>query len=46
MAIETRLQIKYNQVQAKYQGYFSKPVFKFYRQIVYGILKSGHVHVS
>ena len=46
MAIDHRLQIKYNQVQAKYQGYFSKPVYKFYRQIVYGILKSGHVHVS
>jgi hypothetical protein len=46
MAIDHRLQIKYNQVQAKYQGYFNKPVYKFYRQMVYGILKSGHVHVS
>jgi len=46
MAIDKRLQIKYNQVQAQYQGYFSKPVFKFYRQMVYGILKSGHVHLS
>jgi hypothetical protein len=46
MAIDLRLQIKYNQVQGKYQGYFKKPVYKFYRQIVYGILKSGHVHLS
>lgn len=46
MAIDTRLQVKYNQVQAKYQGHFSKPVNKFLRQIVYGILKSGHVHLS
>ena len=46
MAIDKRLQIKYNQVQAKFQGYFSKPGFKFYRQIVYGILKSGHIYVS
>lgn len=46
MTIDKRLQIKYNQVQAKYQGYFQKPVYKFYRQVVYGILKSGHVHLS
>lgn len=46
MAIDIRLQVKYNQVQSKYQGYFKKPVYKFYRQFVYGILKSGHVHLS
>ena len=46
MAIDEGLQVKYNQVQAKYQGYFHKPVYKFYRQLVYGILKSRHVHLS
>jgi len=46
MAIDYRLQIKYNQVQEKYQDHFSKPVNKFLRQFVYGILKSGHVHLS
>jgi len=46
MAIEDRLQVKYNQVCAKYQGYFTKPVYKFVRQIVFGILKARHVHLS
>lgn len=46
MAIDHRLQVKYNQVQSKFQGYFSKPIYNFYRQIVYGILKSRHVHLS
>jgi len=46
MAIDFRLQVKYNQIQAKYQGHFSKPVGTFLRQLTYGILKSGHVHLS
>jgi hypothetical protein len=46
MAIEDRLQIKYNQVCSKYQGYFTKPVYKFVRQLVFGILKARHVHLS
>lgn len=46
MAIEKRLQVKYNQVCAKYQGYFKKPAYKFYRQMIYGILKGRHVHLS
>ena len=46
MAIEKRLQVKYNQVISKYQGHFSKPVYKFIRQVVYGMLKTQHVHLS
>jgi len=46
MAIANRLQVKYNQVCSKYQGYFTKPVYKFIRQVIYGILKARHVHLS
>lgn len=46
MAIEHRLRVKYNQTLAKYQGHFTKPAGNFYRQTVYGILKSRHVHLS
>jgi hypothetical protein len=46
MAIEDRLQVKYNQVFSKHQGYFTKPVYKFVRRLVFGMLKARHVHVS
>ncbi len=46
MQAEKRLQSKYNQVISKYQGYFTKPVYKFIRRFIFGILKSRHVHLS
>jgi hypothetical protein len=41
-----RLQSKHNQVISKYQGYFTKPVYKFIRQLIFGIYKSRHAHLS
>jgi hypothetical protein len=46
MDIKKRVQTKFNQVTAKYQSYFSRPVYKFIRDISFGILRSGHVHLS
>ena len=46
MDIKNRVQTKFNQVTAKYQSYFSRPVYKFIRDISFGILRSGHVHLS
>ena len=46
MNIKKRVQTKFNQVTAKYQSYFSRPIYKFIRDISFGILRSGHVHLS
>jgi hypothetical protein len=46
MDVKNRIHIKFNQVSAKYQPYFSQPVYKFVRDILFGILCSGHVHLS
>lgn len=46
MDVKNRVHIKFNQVSAKYQYYFSRPVYKFIRDILFGILCSGHVHLS
>lgn len=46
MDIKKRVQTKFNQVVSKYQRQFSRPVYKFIRDICFGILRSGHVHLS
>lgn len=46
MDIKNRVQSKFNQVTSKYKNYFSRPVYKFIRDISFGILRSGHVHLS
>ena len=46
MDIKNQVHVKFNQVSAKYQPYFSRPVYKFIRDILFGILCSGHVHLS
>ncbi|RMH41946.1 MAG: hypothetical protein D6694_08460 [Gammaproteobacteria bacterium] len=46
MDIKKRVLTKFNQVTAKYKSYFSRPVYKFIRDISFGILRSGHVHLS
>lgn len=46
MDIKKRVQTKFNQVTAKYQSYFSRPVYKFIRDVSFGILRSGHVHLN
>ena len=46
MDINKRVQVKLNQVTAKYQAYFSRPIYKFIRDMHYGILCSGHVHLN
>ena len=46
MDIEKRVQVKLNQVTSKFQKHFSRPDYKFIRDIHYGILCSGHVHLN
>lgn len=46
MDITKRVQVKLNQVTLKYQAEFSRPVYKFIRDMHYGILCTGHVHLS
>jgi hypothetical protein len=46
MDIKNLVHIKFNQVSAKYQPCFSRPVYKFIRDMLFGILCSGHVHLS
>jgi len=38
-----KLQVKFNQSLGKFENYFSRPVYKFIYQIVFGIIKSGEV---
>jgi len=46
MDITKRVQIKLSQITEKYQEEFSRPEFKFIRDMYYGILCSGHVHLN
>ncbi len=46
MDITKRVQVKLNQVTAKYQAEFNRPDYKFIRDMHYGILCSGHVHLN
>lgn len=46
MDIKNRVHVKFNQVIGKYQRYFSRPVYKFIRDISYGIYRSGHIHLN
>ena len=46
MDIVHKVQIKFNQHMQKYKKYFSLPVFKFLRQMQYGILTAKHVHLN
>ena len=41
-----KVQIKFNQHLAKYKDHFSLPVYKFLRQMMYGILLTKHVHLN
>ena len=38
-----QLQVKFNQSLRKFENYFSRPVYKFIYQMVFGIIKSGEV---
>ena len=46
MDIKNRVRSKFNQVMAKYNNYFSRPIYKFIRDASFGILRSGHVHLN
>ena len=41
-----KVQVKFNQHLNKYKNHFSLPVFKFLRQMMYGILLTKHVHLN
>ena len=46
MRIEHKVQIKFNQHVSKYKTYFKLPVYKFIKQIMFGILTSRNVHLN
>ena len=41
-----KVQVKFNQHLNKYKNHFSLPLFKFLRQMMYGILLTKHVHLN
>jgi hypothetical protein len=46
MKIEHKVQIKFNQHVSKYKTYFKLPVYKFIKQMMFGILTTGNVHLN
>ncbi len=46
MQIVHKVQVKFNQNLNKYKIHFNRPVFKFIKQMMFGILVSKHVHLN
>ncbi len=46
MQIVHKVQVKFNQNLNKYKIHFNRPVFKFIKQMMFGILVSEHVHLN
>jgi len=44
--ISKKLQVKLNQHLRRFENYFTRPVYKFIYQMVFGIIKSGELKVS